>query len=403
MMMTRTTTRTTTTVFTSSSTRSERIIIKRLRFRRRAKVEEDKEEEEVFDEIPVLSGERFLQLHREKSTPDDDDENCLLAMYSSHVRAITTDSDSFVMKVDDHGFHRGHAVFDTVSIDAETRTFQDLDYHLDRLQTSAEMAFLTFPKGLESLDSLARIVKETVSAAFEEKERRQRGRIPSSSDCFSSMMQARFYLTAGVGGFSLSAKECAEGSNFYCVVIERTKAETTKALRARTTPIAVKNKPQTIAVKNIKSTNYLQNCMITTDAEMHGCDVGIWLANDGKVLEGPSANVAFVDDRGIFIAPKVDDVLDGVTMRRCFEFIEKGLLADVGVVECERRDCSFRELVLERRAKECMMIGSVVQCVPIEKWDDVDIGRDEGENGRNKVAVRLKELLEKDARGIRVS
>ena len=395
----RTRTRTKTTVFTSSSKRSERIIIKRLRFRRRAKVEEDKEEEEVFDEIPVLSGERFLQLHREKSTPDDDDENCLLAMYSSHVRAITTDSESFVMKVDDHGFHRGHAVFDTVSIDAETRTFQDLDYHLDRLQTSAEMAFLTFPKGLESLDSLARIVKETVSAAFEEKERRQRGRSPSSSDCCSSMMQARFYLTAGVGGFSLSAKECAEGSNFYCVVIERTKAETTKALRARTTPIAVKNKP----FSNIKSTNYLQNCMITTDAEMHGADVGIWLANDGKVLEGPSANVAFVDDRGIFIAPKVDDVLDGVTMRRCFEFIEKGLLADVGVVECERRDCSFRELVLERRAKECMMIGSVVQCVPIEKWDDVDIGRDEGENGRNKVAVRLKELLEKDARGIRVS
>ena len=397
MMMTRT--RTTTNVFTNSrSKRSERIIIKRLRFRRRAKVEEDKEEEEVFDEIPVLSGERFLQLHREKSTPDDD-ENCLLAMYSSHVRAITTDSESFVMKVDDHGFHRGHAVFDTVSIDAETRTFQDLDYHLDRLQTSAEMAFLTFPKGLESLDSLARIVKETVSAAFEEKERRQRGRSPSSSDCCSSMMQARFYLTAGVGGFSLSAKECAEGSNFYCVVIERTKAETTKALRARTTPIAVKNKP----FSNIKSTNYLQNCMITTDAEMHGADVGIWLANDGKVLEGPSANVAFVDDRGIFIAPKVDDVLDGVTMRRCFEFVEKGLLADVGVVECERRDCSFRELVLERRAKECMMIGSVVQCVPIEKWDDVDIGRDEGENGRNKVAVRLKELLEKDARGIRVS
>ena len=107
MMMTRT--RTTTNVFTNSrSKRSERIIIKRLRFRRRAKVDE---EEGIFDEIPVLSGERFLQLHREKSTPDDDDENCLLAMYSSHVRAITTDSDSFVMKVDDHGFHRGHGFY----------------------------------------------------------------------------------------------------------------------------------------------------------------------------------------------------------------------------------------------------------------------------------------------------
>ena len=48
------------------------------------------------------------------------------------------------------------------------------------------------------------------------------------------------------------------------------------------------------------------------------------------------------------------------------------------------------------------MIGSVVQCVPIEKWDNVDINRDEGDDeDRNKVAVRLKELLEKDARGIR--
>jgi hypothetical protein len=47
-----------------------------------------------------------------------------------------------------------------------------------------------------------------------------------------------------------------------------------------------------------------------------------------------------------------------------------------------------------------MMIGSVVQCVPIEKWDNVDINRDEGDDeDRFKVAVRLKELLEKDARG----
>ena len=60
----------------------------------------------------------------------------------------------------------------------------------------------------------------------------------------------------------------------------------------------------------------------------------------------------------------------------------------------------LRELILDKRAKECMMIGSVVQCVPIEKWDNVDINRDEGDDeDRFKVAVRLKELLEKDARG----
>ena len=68
--------------------------------------------------------------------------------------------------------------------------------------------------------------------------------------------------------------------------------------------------------------------MIQNDAEMHDVDVGIWVSND-KVLEGPSANVAFVDERGVFIAPKVDDVLM-VNDRRCFEFIEKGLLKDAG-------------------------------------------------------------------------
>ncbi len=348
-----------------------------------------------------VTGDRFLQLHLDKQNGEDDrSSSLLLSMYSSHVNAITTNPSCFVLKVDDHGFHRGHAVFDTVSIDVKTKVFQDLGVHLERLATSASMAFIPFPKRLHSLELVEKVVKETVRCAFEERERR--GFVTSSE----SSMQARFYLCAGVGGFSLSLKECTEGSTFYCVVIERTKENQTsdagktksvkpKAFSARTTPIAVKNKP----FSTIKSTNYLQNAMIQNDAETHDADVGIWVSND-KVLEGPSANVAFVDERGVFIAPKVDDVLDGVTMRRCFEFIEKGLLKDVGVIECERRDCSFRELILDKRAKECMMIGSVVQCVPIEKWDNVDINRDEGDDeDRFKVAVRLKELLEKDARG----
>ena len=347
-----------------------------------------------------VTGDRFLQLHLEQNGEDDRSSSPLLSMYSSHVNAITTNPSCFVLKVDDHGFHRGHAVFDTVSVDVKTKVFQDLGVHLERLATSASMAFIPFPKRLQSLELVEKVVKETVRCAFEERERR--GFVTSSE----SSMQARFYLCAGVGGFSLSLKECTEGSTFYCVVIERTKENQTsdarktksvkpKAFSARTTPIAVKNKP----FSTIKSTNYLQNAMIQNDAETHDADVGIWVSND-KVLEGPSANVAFVDERGVFIAPKVDDVLDGVTMRRCFEFIEKGLLKDVGVIECERRDCSFRELILDKRAKECMMIGSVVQCVPIEKWDNVDINRDEGDDeDRFKVAVRLKELLEKDARG----
>ena len=79
-------------------------------------------------------------------------------------------------------------MFDTVSIDVKTKVFQDLGVHLERLATSASMAFIPFPKRLHSLELVEKVVKETVRCAFEERERR--GFVTSSE----SSMQARFYL-----------------------------------------------------------------------------------------------------------------------------------------------------------------------------------------------------------------
>ena len=78
-----------------------------------------------------VTGDRFLQLHLDKQNGEDDrSSSLLLSMYSSHVNAITTNPSCFVLKVDDQGFHRGHAVFDTVSVDVKTKVFQDLGVHL---------------------------------------------------------------------------------------------------------------------------------------------------------------------------------------------------------------------------------------------------------------------------------
>jgi 4-amino-4-deoxychorismate lyase len=334
------------------------------------------------EEIPtlVLPGKEFLEKILESRKRNED----MIAFYSSYINAITTEPAAMVIMVDEHGFHRGHAVFDTCAVDVESGNAQDLSAHLERFQNSRIEAKIPLPIGW-TIEDVENRVRETIKVA--------RGVVHSSKEKQGlSAIQCRFYLCAGTGGFSLSLKECTHGSTFYCVCVKRSIEKTimrSRGLYARTTPIAIKNKP----FCTIKSTNYLQNAMIQNDAEENDCDLGIWVKND-VVLEGPSANVAFVDDENQFIAPKIDDVLDGVTMRRCFDFIEKGLLLDLGISSAIRKDCSFKALIRENRAKEAMMVGSVIQCKSIEKWDGILIG-----NKEYVVAERLKNLLEMDARG----
>ena len=65
------------------------------------------------------------------------------AFYDSSVDsdnggAIITDPLFFNIPVDDHGFHRGHCVFDTCTVSG-SKCF-GLDFHLDRFLTSANRA-----------------------------------------------------------------------------------------------------------------------------------------------------------------------------------------------------------------------------------------------------------------------
>ena len=83
-----------------------------------------------------------------------------LAAYSSDVGGIITDPVAMSVPIDDHGFHRGHCVFDTANV-ADGKAF-GLSMHLDRLLGSARQARIE-TSGLEK-DTLKRIILETVAA-----------------------------------------------------------------------------------------------------------------------------------------------------------------------------------------------------------------------------------------------
>ena len=136
----------------------------------------------------------------------------LHAAYSSVFGAIVTDPSLATLPLDDHGFHRGHAVFDTCNV-ASGRAF-GLSFHLDRLLRSAHAARIHNPPTKETLKS---IILQTLAAADRQEN-----------------VFARYWLTAGRGDFAISPKRC-ESASFYVAVHQDThSAEGPRGLTAVT-------------------------------------------------------------------------------------------------------------------------------------------------------------------------
>jgi 4-amino-4-deoxychorismate lyase len=80
-------------------------------------------------------------------------------MYSSELGGIVDHPGLMVVHMDDHMVHHGHGVYETIVV-CEGYLYQ-LDDHLERLKSSADMAGLTVPV---SDAQLKRIVLDTAAA-----------------------------------------------------------------------------------------------------------------------------------------------------------------------------------------------------------------------------------------------
>jgi 4-amino-4-deoxychorismate lyase len=309
---------------------------------------------------PILTTEdalaRLSQGVHEKSTN-------FAAMYSSVLGGIVTDPALMVLPLDDHMVHRGHAVFDTAAI-VNGQLYQ-LDPHLERFLRSAEMARIPLPYEPQEM---RQIVIDTATAS---------GWRDAS---------VRYWLSAGQGGFGLSAAECV-GSSFYVMIFRgqiSPESYYTEGMKVITSNVAIK--PPYFA--RVKSTNYLPNALVILDAKDHGADNGIFIDERGFVGESSNMNVAFVTHDRVFRHPKFDAILSGITIQRVMELaqqlVQRGDLRDI-VVD----DISVEE---GRAAAEMMLVGSSIKVAPVVQWDGQPIG--DGKPG--PIAIKLLDLWNGD-------
>lgn len=350
------------------------------------------------DAPPIVSAEEFHR--RAAANVHARAKDAHAAFYSSWTDCITTDPAAMVLPMDDHMAHRGHGVFDTAHLHAGH--LHMLDRHVARFFKSMEAANIPPPTDESTVKAL--ILRVAAAGGLREG-------------------QLRFYASAGPGGFALDQAECVR-SQFYCVAVKKRTNEMTESQKPRGVAVVTSSVPvKPPAFATVKSTNYLPNALVVADAKRRGAQYGIWLTADGKhVAEGPSMNVGFVvraaeeakdfrksddDDetedaktrkkkkntpRLRFVTPPWDEALAGCTVARAVELVNEGRFEHLGlfgpaVVEPVPLDAA-------KNAVELMLIGSVINCVPIVSWDGAEVGEVKGAVGA--VALAMRDAIEAD-------
>lgn len=282
--------------------------------------------------LPILSGTAALEAAA-RSLP----RTCLksYASYSSVLGGIVRDPALMTVPLDDHGFHRGHAVFDTCNV-ADGRAF-GLGFHLDRLLASAQQARIfggnaEKAAGFEK-ETLRSLVLSTIAATG-----RRNG------------LFVRYWLTAGRGDFAISPTKCEGAPNFYVVAHEDThSAEVPRGYAAAVVPVPLK--PPLLAT--MKSNNYLLNALVALEAEARGVQIGLQIDDDGFVAESAVSLVTAVTTDGLLLAPPPTGILPSTTWRRVQALAPS--LVDSGLITgCEERRLRLDDLL---GARELINMG----------------------------------------------
>lgn len=286
------------------------------------------------------------------------------AMFSTWFGGIVTDPALMVIPIDDHGFHRGDAVFEAVKC-VEGRIYA-LDRHLERLQTSASHISMKLPYTLEELHD---ICAETVRV----------------SKCRDAVL--RMYVSRGPGGFTTNPYETV-GSQFYLVITPfkaLPKAKYDSGVSARLSSIRVKEG----IFANVKSCNYLPNVLMKKEALDAGVDFTVSIDENGNVAEGSTENFAIVDDRGHLIVPGFERTLKGITVSRAME-----LAREAGAKSKEFGDIRNGHIKKEDvlRAREAFFLGTTLDCISVTSFEGQPIGS--GKPG--PISKRLYDLLQED-------
>jgi branched-subunit amino acid aminotransferase/4-amino-4-deoxychorismate lyase len=283
------------------------------------------------------------------------------AMYSSWYGGIVTDPNLMLIPIDDHGFHRGDAVFEAAK--AVNGKIYALDRHLDRMQISAEKIGLKLPTGLRD------IAIETTRAS-------------GLKNCI-----LRYYVSRGPGGFTTNPYESV-GPQTYLVITPLNPPATAKyenGVSAKTSAIKIKEG----IFSTVKSCNYLPNVMMKKEAVDGGVDFTVSVDESGVIGEGSTENFAIISKDGTFLVPSFERTLKGITLIRLMELVRedaglKTLVKTVAHGSIKHKD------VFE--AREAMFLGTTLDCLPCTSFDGHKIGA----GVRGEIASAFQTALMKD-------
>lgn len=258
----------------------------------------------------------------------------------------------------DTGFLLGDGLFE--SLRAREGIPYLLDRHLARLLSAAAAIELT---GLPPAAALEQQVLETLARA-------------ALADAY-----VRITVTRGLGGAGLLAPP-GPPTIVVAVLPVPSRARASKGIA-----VALLERDVEARAVAAKSTSWQQAVLDRRLVARRDADEGIYVAADGRVLEGVSSNVfALVGER--LLTPPVRDCLPGITRARLLE-----LAPLVGVAAAEAR-IELEELM---GAGEVFVTNAVQGLRAVDTIAGTEIG---GRNGSSGVFAALRRSYEEDRRAV---
>ncbi len=306
----------------------------------------------------LLDRDTWLQRMAERS-------RVCLAMYSSLVDGIVTDTACMVVPVDDHLVHRGDGVFETCK--SVGRAVYNLPAHLQRLNTSGAGIGIQLPW---REDEITTIVKETL-------------RVAGSDDA-----AVRILVSRGPGTMGVGPRDCA-GPQLYVLVYPLSPPfMSVHPAGTRIGYSQVPPKPPPFA--DIKHCNYLPNVLMAKEALERKLDFIISRDVQGRLLEGATENVAIVTKDHSLWTPSGSTVLSGTTMDRLFELAKDA--APQGIISSI--DCHDLTVSDIEEAREVFIVGTTHDVIAVSEVE----GRPTPHGPNGPVFKWLRVALSNDVR-----
>jgi len=180
----------------------------------------------------------------------------------------------------------------------------------------------------------------------------------------------RYWYSGGLGNFTLKVNPL--DNTFYAIAVKVLNERPFEGVNEITVNLNKLKKE----IKSVKTTNYLINSIIYGKAQSQNCYMGIFTDREGNLLECPTSNIGFILKDNSFCVPPFDKTIQGTTVMRLFEYVNKELINKNLITRISREYLTLEQV--REKAKEALIMGGDF-VIPILKIDDLEISKTPGD------------------------